>query len=137
MIRRTLHDQLWRRHPGVRTGEQLTRSERTADHEIRPRHVDCAHRHGILLIGMGFFIGSWIILNIHLGSFGHQFDPYPWTLLNLLLFTLAGLQCFVWLIANRRGEQVSSELTQLTEDHTEIIQALLTDNRRLPMPSMS
>ena len=122
MTRYTLHDRLWRRHPGVKTGEQLTRGERAAD------HMKSALATWTALIGMGLFIGFWMVLSSHLSGSGHHFDPYPWILLNLLLSTLAGLQCFVLLIANRRGEQVSSELAQHTEDHTEIIQALLKEN---------
>jgi uncharacterized membrane protein len=122
LTRYTLHDRLWRRHLGVKTGDELTRGERAAD------RMKTALATWTALIGMGVFIGAWMILNSHLGSSGHHFDPYPWILLNLILSTLAGLQCFVLLIANRRGEQVSSELAQHTEDHTEIIQALLTEN---------
>src|SRR5580704_18684200 len=79
----------------------------------------------IALIGMGVFIVTWMILNSHLAGSGHHFDPYPWILLNLCLSTLAGLQCFVLLIANRRGEQVAAELSQHTESNTESIEALV------------
>jgi uncharacterized membrane protein len=109
----------------VKTGDQLTRGERAAD------HMKSALATWTALIGMGIVIAFWMILNSHLGGSGHHFDPYPWILLNLLLSTLAGLQCFVLLIANRRGEQVSSELAQHTEDHTEIIQALLKENTEI------
>jgi uncharacterized membrane protein len=117
-----MHDRLWRRHPGVKTGNELTRGERAAD------HMKSALATWTALIGMAIFIGIWMVMNSHLSGSGHAFDPYPWILLNLLLSTLAGLQCFVLLIANRRGEQVSSELAQHTEEHTEIIQALLNEN---------
>lgn len=94
---------LWRRHPAVRTGDQLTRGERAAD-----------HMKGVLatwtaLFCMAGFIAGWMIVNSHYSGV-HRFDPYPWILLNLCLSTLAGLQCFVLLIANKRGEQIAAEL---------------------------
>jgi uncharacterized membrane protein len=122
VTRSTFHDHLWRRHPAVRTGDQLTRGERAAD------HMKSALATWTALIGMGIFIACWMILNSHLSGTGHHFDPYPWILLNLCLSTLAGLQCFVLLIANRRGEQIAADLAQHTEDNTEAIQQLLTEN---------
>ena len=49
-------------------------------------------------------------------------------MINLCLLILAGLRCFVLLTAYRRGEQVSAELAQLPEAHTEFIQSLSTKN---------
>jgi uncharacterized membrane protein len=122
---KTLHDRLWRNHPGVRTGDQLTFGERAAD-----------HMKGILatwaaLITMVIFIGGWMILNSHVSGHGHKFDVFPWILLNLLLSTLAGLQCFVLLIAGRRGEQIAAEQALHTYENTELIKELVNQNTAL------
>jgi len=83
------------------------------------------------LLTMGLFIAGWMLLNSRFGQGKSSFDPYPWILLNLCLSTLAGLQCFVLLIANRRGEQIAAELALHTEKNTEQIQALLEENTEL------
>jgi hypothetical protein len=118
----TVHDRLWRSHLGVKTGSQLTVGERAAD------HMKSALATWKALIAMGVFICGWMIFNSHLSGRGGHLDPYPWILLNLCLSTLAGLQCFVLLIANRRGEQIAAQLAQHTEANTEIIQTLLEEN---------
>lgn len=100
------------RHPGVRTGDQLTRSERAAD------RMKSALATWSALFAMVGFMAVWVIS----GGFGA--DPFPYILLNLCLSTLAGLQCFVLLIANRRGEQIAAELA--LHDHE-----MLTEMRRL------
>jgi uncharacterized membrane protein len=60
-------------------------------------------------------ITVWMIANSHVAGGGHHFDPYPWILLNLCLSCFAALQCFVLLIANKRGEQIAAELAR--HDH--------------------
>ena len=89
----------WHRHPGVRSGDQLTRGERAAD---------------ILRNGMGswgFVFGALLFLaGWMLGNRSHGFDPYPFILLNLLLSCLAAMQGAILLIAAKRQDQISSEL---------------------------
>lgn len=94
----------WHEHPGVRSGGELKPGERAAD---------------LLRNGMGSwcFVGAfsafmaiWMSMNGH-----HGFDPFPYILLNLILSTLAGLQGAIILIAARRADQVSAELS--THDH--------------------
>jgi uncharacterized membrane protein len=89
----------WRHHPGVRSGEDLSRGERAAD---------------ILRNGMGswtfvfaalVFLAGWMV-----GNRSHGFDPYPFILLNLVLSCLAALQGAILLIAAKRADQISSEL---------------------------
>jgi uncharacterized membrane protein len=121
----TFHDKLWRRHPSVKTGDQLTSGERAAD---RMKSALATWR---ALIAMGVFIVAWMLWNSHFSGTGHHLDPYPWILLNLCLSTLAGLQCFVLLIANRRGEQIAAELAAHTETNTEVIQGLLIENTEI------
>jgi uncharacterized membrane protein len=90
---------LWHRHPGVRSGEQLTIGEHAADR---------------LRNGMGswtfvfvalVFLAGWTLGNRNVG-----FDPYPFILLNLLLSCLAAMQGAILLIAAKRADQISSEL---------------------------
>jgi uncharacterized membrane protein len=91
----------WRRHPGVRSGSQLSLGERAADRL----------RNGMgswfFVFGALGFLGVWMLIN---GS--HGFDPYPFVLLNLTLSCLAALQGAILLIAAKRGDQISSELAQ-------------------------
>lgn len=76
------------------------------------------------------FIVIWMVYNSHLGS-KHHFDPFPWILLNLCLSCFAALQCFILLIANKRGEQIAAELAQHTYENTKTLTELLTKNTDL------
>lgn len=89
----------WHRHPGVRSGEQLTVGERAAD-SMRNRMGSWAFVFGALL-----FLTGWMIGNRNVG-----FDPYPFILLNLILSCLAAMQGAILLIAAKRQDQISSEL---------------------------
>ena len=91
----------WHRHPGVRSGDQLTLGERAAD-AMRNKMGSWAFVFCALL-----FLGAWMALN---GK--HGFDPYPFILLNLVLSCLAALQGAILLIAAKRSDQISSELAQ-------------------------
>jgi uncharacterized membrane protein len=97
----------WHRHPGVRTGEELTFGERAAD----------AMRKGMgswIFVGSFFFVlFLWAAVNtIYLSRVAgsNEFDPYPYILLNLFLSMLAGVQAAALLIAAKRADQISSEL---------------------------
>jgi uncharacterized membrane protein len=91
----------WHRHPGVRSGEQLTLGERSAD----------KMRNGMGSWGFVFgavgFLAVWMAFNRNRG-----FDPYPFILLNLVLSCVAALQGAILLIAAKRSDQISSELAQ-------------------------
>ncbi|HEX9978296.1 MAG TPA: DUF1003 domain-containing protein [Acidimicrobiia bacterium] len=91
--------QVWRRHPGVRTHEQLTRAERAAD-RMRNLMGSWAFVFGALA-----FLASWMM-----GNKGTGFDPYPFILLNLVLSCVAALQGSILLIAAKRSDQISAEL---------------------------
>ena len=92
---------MWHRHPGVRSGDQLTFGERAAD---RLRNVMGSWG---FVFGALLFLAGWM-----LGNRGSGFDPYPFILLNLLLSCVAALQGAVLLIAARRADQISAELAQ-------------------------
>ncbi len=89
----------WRRHPGVRSDDELTFGERSAD-RLRNGMGSWAFVFGALL-----FLAGWMVGNRNVG-----FDPYPFILLNLILSCLAAMQGAILLIAARRSDQISAEL---------------------------
>ncbi len=91
----------WHKHPGVRSGEQLTVGERAAD-QLRNGMGSWGFVFGALL-----FLAGWMLGNRNTG-----FDPYPFILLNLILSCLAAMQGAILLIAAKRQDQISSELAQ-------------------------
>ena len=121
----------WHKHPGVRSGENLTRGERAAD---RMRSIM-----GSWPFVFGFFavMIAWAILNsiFYLGGKNahHGFDPYPYILLNLFLSMLAGVQAAALLIAAKRSDAVASEIAVHTERNTDDIKKLLEENTSLTM----
>jgi uncharacterized membrane protein len=95
------HRPHWPSHPGVRSGDQLTRGERAAD-KLR----NGMGSWGFVLSAMVFLAG-WMLGNRNVG-----FDKYPFILLNLILSCLAAMQGAILLIAARREDQISSELAR-------------------------
>jgi uncharacterized membrane protein len=120
---------MWHKHPGVRSGEQLTVGERAAD---TVRNGMGSWPFVIIFLGT---MGVWAIANSVFslgGTHGkHGFDPYPYILLNLMLSMVAGLQGAILLIAAKRADQISSELAVHTYQNTQGIQALLQQNTDL------
>ena len=95
----------WHHHPGVRSGDELSLGERSAD-RLRNGMGSWAFVFGALL-----FLSAWMLINR-----GSGFDPYPFILLNLILSCLAALQGAILLIAAKRADQISSELAKHTFD---------------------
>lgn len=89
------------RHPGVRSGEQLTLGERAAD-RLRNGMGSWGFVFGALV-----FLAGWMLGNRNTG-----FDKYPFILLNLMLSCLAAMQGAILLIAAKREDQISSELAR-------------------------
>lgn len=120
MARRTWHPRLWHRHPGVRSGDDLTLGERAAD----------ALRNGMgswsFVFGALLFLAGWMI-----GNGDHGFDPYPFILLNLVLSCLAALQGAILLIAARRADQLSSELAVHDYETNQEADAIVKEIREL------
>jgi uncharacterized membrane protein len=96
---RRTHRTFPRRHPGLRTGDQLTLGERAAD-RLRNGMGSWSFVFAALV-----FLAGWMV-----GNGGSGFDPYPFILLNLILSCLAAMQGAILLIAARRADQISSEL---------------------------
>jgi uncharacterized membrane protein len=109
---------LWHKHPGVRSGNQLTLGERAAD-----RLKQYFGSWGFLL-GMVALILLWITV-IKTGV--AHFDSPDLLLLNLTLSIMAGLQGGALQIASNRGDRVSSELALHTFENG---QQLLEMNKR-------
>jgi uncharacterized membrane protein len=107
----------WRRHPGVRPDQELTRGERAAD-RLRNGMGSWTFVFGALI-----FLAGWTAGNRNAG-----FDPYPFILLNLLLSCVAALQGAILLIAARRSDQISAELAlhdyQTDQQAAELIKAV-------------
>ena len=119
----------WHRHPGVRSGEQLTPGERAAD---RMRNIMGSWPFVFSFFGIMIL---WAIVNsiFYLGGNNgkHGFDPYPYILLNLFLSMLAGVQAAALLIAAKRADAISSEIAIHTEKNTDEIKRLLQENTEL------
>lgn len=99
----TIHEArlVWRRHPAIRTGADLTFGERAAD---RMRNGMGSWSFVIAAVG---FLTVWMLFNR-----GTGFDPYPFILLNLVLSCVAAMQGAILLIAARRSDQISAELAR-------------------------
>jgi uncharacterized membrane protein len=118
----------WHHHPGVRSGDQLSRGERAAD---RMRNIM-----GSWGFVFGFFAVMilWAITNTVLIQhvLHHKaFDPYPYILLNLFLSMMAGVQAAALLIAAKRADAISSEVALHTSTNTDDIKKLLEENTAL------
>lgn len=112
---------LWRHHPAVRSGEQLTTGERAAD---RLRNIMGSW---LFVFGALIFLAGWMV-----GNGGTGFDPYPFILLNLILSCVGALQGAILLIAARRADQVSSELAMHDYSvNTEALELLRTVAARI------
>jgi len=111
---------LWHRHPGVRSGTQLTTGERAAD----------VVRNGMgswpFVLAFLVFMAVWAGLNGH-----HGVDPYPFILLNLFLSMIAGLQGAILLISAKRADSISSEVALHTLTNTAKLQELIEANTAL------
>ena len=119
----------WHKHPGVRSGANLSTGERAAD---RMRSMM-----GSWTFVFSFFMVMivWAIVNsiFYLGGKHgkHGFDPYPYILLNLFLSMMAGVQAAALLIAAKRADAIASEIALHTEKNTEEIKGLVNDNTAL------
>jgi uncharacterized membrane protein len=116
----------WHRHPGVRSGDQLTLGERAAD---RMRSVMGSWPFVFCFFGT---MTAWVVINsiFYLGGQHgkHGFDPYPYILLNLFLSMLAGVQAAALLIAAKRADAIASEIAVHTEKNTEDLMGLVNHN---------
>ncbi len=118
----------WHRHPGVRSGDQLTVGERAAD---RMRNIMGSWPFVFCFFAVMII---WAVVNtILIAHVLHHkaFDPYPYILLNLFLSMLAGVQAAALLIAAKRADAISSEVALHTEKNTDELKALMAENTEL------
>jgi uncharacterized membrane protein len=118
----------WHKHPGVRSGDQLSFGEKAADHM---RNGMGSWPFVFVFFGIMIF---WVILNtLFLQRIIHHraFDAYPYILLNLFLSMLAGVQAAALLIAAKRSDSISSEIALHTESNTDDIKTLIRENTAL------
>ena len=92
---------LWHRHPGVRSGDQLSLGERAAD-RMRNGFGSWSFIGATML-----FIALWIFLVIYVKV---AIDNHQLTILNLILSCFAAMQGAIILLAAKRADAVSSEL---------------------------
>ena len=108
----------WHKHPGVRSGDDLSLGERSAD---KMRNIM-----GSWPFVFTFFAVMivWALTNTLLIEhvLHHKaFDPYPYILLNLFLSMLAGVQ----------ADAISSEVALHTANNTDDIKTLIEENTAL------
>jgi uncharacterized membrane protein len=118
----------WHRHPGVRSGDELSVGERAAD---RMRNMMGSWPFVFSFFGV---MGAWVVINTLLLQrvIHHKaFDAYPYILLNLFLSMLAGVQAAALLIAAKRADAISSEIALHTEKNTEDTKTLIQENSSL------
>jgi uncharacterized membrane protein len=118
----------WHKHPGVRSGSELSFGERSAD---KMRNMM-----GSWPFVFAFFVVMifWALVNTLLIQhiLNHKaFDPYPYILLNLFLSMLAGIQGATLLIAAKRADAISSEVALHTAKNTDDIKTLIEENTAL------
>lgn len=119
----------WHKHPGVRSGADLTFGERAAD---RMRNTMGSWPFVFSFFGV---MAAWVVANSVFyfgGSHGkHGFDPYPYILLNLMLSMMAGVQAAALLIAAKRSDAIASEIAVHTERNTDDLKVLMKENTAL------
>lgn len=115
---------LWNTHPHVRSGNELTFGEKSAD-VMRNAFGSWAFVGSFLL-----FMAVWMVVNTAvLGPRG--FDKYPYILLNLSLSMMAGLQGALILIAAKRADRVAAEQAVAHYAETLKMDELLTQNNAM------
>ena len=121
----------WDFHPKVRSGDQRTFGEKSAD--VMRRSMGSWP----FVFGFCCFMAAWMWYNV---SSSKPFDPYPYILLNLCLSTLAGLQGAILLIAAKRADRIAAELAEyhleVSEEHrimldelTEILEKTIVNTK--------
>jgi uncharacterized membrane protein len=95
--------ELWKAHPHVRTGSELSTGERAAD------RLKATFGSWAFLIILNAFIIGWIVLNVVLPR-ASRWDVYPFILLNLGLSWLAAQQGGALQIAANRGDRIAAEV---------------------------
>ena len=115
----------WHKHPGVRSGDQLSFGERAAD-RMRSAMGSWPFVFGFFAVMIGWALVNTLLIQHILHH--KAFDPYPYILLNLFLSMLAGIQAAALLIAAKRADTISSEVALHTANNTDDIKTLIQEN---------
>ena len=102
---------LWRLHPGVRSGDELTFGERAADLAVRSMGS------WAFLWAQTGIMAVWVLLNTVAPV--HHWDPYSFTLLNLGLSMQAAFAAPLILLAGVRADAKRAELALHTHENTQ------------------
>lgn len=108
---------LWDRHPAVRTGGELSVSERVSDAVVGAMGT---MRFVVIQTAV---VAVWITLN--LAAVVWQWDPYPFILLNLAFSTQAAYASPLILIGQKRSDVRTAEVAMHTLKSEEASQRLL------------
>lgn len=118
----------WHKHPGVRSGDELSFGERAAD-RMRSAMGSWPFVFAFFIVMIGWAFTNTVLLE-HI-MHHKAFDPYPYILLNLFLSMLAGIQAAALLIAAKRADAISSEVALHTANNTDDIKTLIKENTAL------
>jgi uncharacterized membrane protein len=115
----------WHKHPGVRSGDDLTFGERSAD-KMRNMMGSWTFVFAFFAVMILWALTNTLFIQHILNH--KAFDPYPYILLNLFLSMLAGIQGATLLIAAKRADAISSEVALHTAMNTDDIKTLIVEN---------
>lgn len=101
----------WEAHRGVRTGNDLTLGERSAD--VLKRSFGTWSALGLVAVVIAVYMVAQAVMG------RGAFDPYPYILLNLALSCLAAVQGIVLQISANRGDRISAEVALHTQSNTD------------------
>ena len=118
----------WHKHPGVRSGSDLSLGERAAD-KMRNAMGSWPFVFAFFAVMIAWALTNTVLLQRILHH--RAFDPYPYILLNLFLSMMAGVQAAALLIAAKRADSIASEVAIHTENNTENIKTLLAENTEM------
>lgn len=118
----------WHKHPGVRTGNQLSLGERAAD-KMRNAMGSWPFVFAFFAVMIAWAVTNTVLLQHVLHH--RAFDPFPYILLNLFLSMMAGVQAAALLIAAKRADSIASEVAIHTETNTDDIKILLVENTEI------
>jgi uncharacterized membrane protein len=105
-----------RRHPGVRTKDELSLGERAADRAVT------FFGSWPFVIWQTVIVLAWMFLNTWHG-WHYAWDGYPYILLNLAFSTQAAYAAPLVMIAQRRNAQIASERAE--HDHRQLYRIAL------------
>jgi uncharacterized membrane protein len=118
----------WHKHPGVRSGDDLSFGERAAD-KMRNAMGSWPFVFAFFAVMIAWALTNTLLIQHILNH--KAFDPYPYILLNLFLSMLAGIQGATLLIAAKRADAISSEVALHTAKNTDDIKTLIEENTKL------